>query len=75
MPAYIPRALSGWTDLDRLGQQGPVNSPSDAETQRAYRDNRDRDAATPVRKAMERFNTLIALPSKDSIDNAKSTAR
>ncbi|MGH3490913.1 MAG: hypothetical protein ACRDP8_23750 [Actinopolymorphaceae bacterium] len=24
---------------------------------------------------MERFNTLIALPSKDSIDNAKSTQR
>jgi hypothetical protein len=34
----------------------------------AYRDGRDRDAATSVRKAVERFATLIALPSVRSID-------
>ena len=38
------------------------------EAEAAYRDSRDRDAATSVRKAVERFATLITLPSARSID-------
>jgi len=38
------------------------------EAEAAYRDNRDRDAATAVRKAVERSRTLITLPSAKSID-------
>lgn len=42
------------------------------EAEIAYRDNRDRDAATAVRKAIERFKTLITLPTAANID---ATAR
>jgi hypothetical protein len=42
------------------------------EAEAAYRDNRDRDAATAVRRAVERFRTLIMLPLPKSID---ATAR
>ncbi|MFB9238381.1 hypothetical protein ACFFWC_22970 [Plantactinospora siamensis] len=38
------------------------------EAESAYRDNRDRDAATAVRRAVERFRTLITLPPTKSID-------
>jgi hypothetical protein len=38
------------------------------EAEAAYRDNRDRDAATAVRRAVERFKALIPLPSCRNID-------
>jgi hypothetical protein len=38
------------------------------EAEVAYRDNRDRDAATAVRKAVERFKTLITIPSARSVE-------
>jgi hypothetical protein len=48
------------------GMASVVKFLREAET--AYRDNRDRDAATAVRKAIERFKTLITLPTAKSID-------
>jgi hypothetical protein len=38
------------------------------EAEAAYRDSRDRDAAIAIRKAVERFKTLITLPTAKSID-------
>jgi len=38
------------------------------EAEAAYRDSRDRDAATAVRRAVERFKTLITLPSAKTIN-------
>src|SRR3954452_19703014 len=37
------------------------------EAEAAYRDNRDRDAATAARKAMERFTSLMTLPAVASV--------
>lgn len=48
------------------GMASVVRSLREADA--AYRDNRDRDAATAVRRAMERFKTLITLPSARSIE-------
>lgn len=48
------------------GMSSVVKFLRDAEA--AYRDNRDRDAATAVRRAVERFKTLITLPSAKSVE-------
>jgi hypothetical protein len=48
------------------GMASVVKFLRDAEA--AYRDNRDRDAAIAVRRAVERFKTLITLPGAKSID-------
>ncbi|MGW5081446.1 hypothetical protein [Micromonospora echinospora] len=45
------------------------------EAEAAYRDNRDRDAATAVRKALERFKPLITLPTAKSITNLNPDQR
>jgi hypothetical protein len=45
------------------------------EAEVAYRDNRDRDAATAVRKALERFSTLITIPSTANIDDTRRSQR
>lgn len=33
----------------------------------AYRDNRDRDAATAIRRALDRFKTIVTIPSENSL--------
>lgn len=48
------------------GMASVVKSLREAEA--AYRDHRDRDAATAVRKAVERFKSLITLPTARSIE-------